>query len=723
MKFRKGLIVLLLIGVFSTGFTLPASTSSSQPLLEDSGQRLGSNTTIDIELGDFDDDGDLDILAINDSTYNKVWLNDGSGTFTDSGIQISGNQMFDAEIGDFNNDSIADAFATGIGNSFQLRGTGSASLLTTAQSLPSSGNAVDIADFDGDNDIDAYIGLGSGLSSTVYVNNNGSFVATSQINLNTTTVVEDVEAGDVDNDGDIDVILGNCANGQPGLQIMTNDGAAQFTVGYGLGTCSDAIAVGDVNNDQNLDFIVSYRISNSASVFFGDGQGGINGGSQLSQTGNWASDLELGDVDGDGDLDIFMANTAFGNVSKVYLNDGLGTFSAPIDFGSNTAANALAIGDLDGDGDLDVVEANHSNNANYVYLNTSPAELNPFQRVVSPGVWGWEHFEMNGDTYLAVANASYTDPSVLLKWDGTSFIQDQTFINDRVTDFEYFEIGGESYLLMARYKNGSTYNAVSVLYKWDGVDFVAHQNIVTEGVMDIEYFEFDDSGTTREFVAISNYYAWAGGYQQTSKILEWNDQTEQFDQFQLMNVPGAHNFEFMELDGEYYLAAAGYYDGSSFYTDSFIYKWDSVNNTFNLHQTIPVKGATDLHHFSYDGNDYIGIANYYPTSQQDSEIYKWDSVIDTFVLDKSVATSGAHGWETFEFNNDLYLVVSEHYNGVTSDVDSSVYRWTPTGLEETQLIDTNGATGSTAFTIGNVQYVAFANYYNGWTLDNIFVVQ
>jgi hypothetical protein len=64
-------------------FTVKAAVASGNFL--DSGQSLGSSSSNDVTLGDVDGDGDLDAFVTNTSgEANRVWLNNGSGTFTDS---------------------------------------------------------------------------------------------------------------------------------------------------------------------------------------------------------------------------------------------------------------------------------------------------------------------------------------------------------------------------------------------------------------------------------------------------------------------------------------------------------------------------------------------------------------------------------------------------------------------------------------------------------------
>ena len=64
-----------------------------------------------MELGDLDGDGDLDAFVAN-MGVNKVWLNDGAGTFSDSGQSLGSSESTSTAIalGDLNGDGRMDAF-------------------------------------------------------------------------------------------------------------------------------------------------------------------------------------------------------------------------------------------------------------------------------------------------------------------------------------------------------------------------------------------------------------------------------------------------------------------------------------------------------------------------------------------------------------------------------------------------------------------------------------
>ncbi len=94
----------------------------------DSGQRLGRSVSLSVELGDVDDDGDLDAVVTGGSLLfgnevkqpNDVWLNDGKGFFTHSGQEIGNESTVKVQLGDLDNDGDLDAFFGNMGQDSEV---------------------------------------------------------------------------------------------------------------------------------------------------------------------------------------------------------------------------------------------------------------------------------------------------------------------------------------------------------------------------------------------------------------------------------------------------------------------------------------------------------------------------------------------------------------------------------------------------------------------------
>jgi hypothetical protein len=200
-------------------------------------------------------------------------------------------------------------------------------------------------------------------------------------------------AGDVDNDGEVDLIRWAIDS----LAIHTNYGEADlrgngFQVSYGVHpeedsadrsyTANGSIALGDLNGDGRLDALVSNWGANLLDQQDGflpyvpwvwiniPGENGypLRLGSNLSALGNLPMQPALGDLDGDGDLDVYAASLPEKKkkndpCDRILLNDGSGDF---VDSGQrldnprkagSAGSGAVALGDLDGDGDLDALVA------------------------------------------------------------------------------------------------------------------------------------------------------------------------------------------------------------------------------------------------------------------------------------------------------------------------------------------------------------------------------
>ncbi len=232
---------------------------------------------------------------------------------------------------------------------------------------------VAMGDVDGDGDLDmlaANWGTVSARGTTVSVRlNNGAGLFGGTQEVITGAQVVNVALGDIDNDGDLDFVTSNFLVNT--VSVRLNNGAGVFSgnLDMQIGLEPHAVALADINGDGRLDLLVSHSVSSgTVSVLLNTGAGIFSGIQSVSAGINPLS-VTLGDVDGDGDLDLLFANQNDNDV-RVRLNDGLGTFSGTHSVWVGGFPQSMALGDLDGDSDLDFVATNYlGNGAVSVRLN------------------------------------------------------------------------------------------------------------------------------------------------------------------------------------------------------------------------------------------------------------------------------------------------------------------------------------------------------------------
>lgn len=225
-----------------------------------------------------------------------------------------------------------------------------------------------LGDVDGDGDLDVLTAQFSAVSNTVSVRLNdgtGQFSGTQSVEVG--NAPKRVVLGDVDGDGDLDLLTAN--QGSSSVSVRLNDGRGQFGGGSDLSVdyYPTRVTLGDLDGDGDLDLLVA-TVSGWLNVRLNDGAGGFRPGQSVRAQAS-TSDAALGDVDGDGDLDVVATNFVSDAVS-VRLNDGTGSFSGTLEVPTGAQPQALALGDVDDDGDLDVVVASGSTSTARIHLNT-----------------------------------------------------------------------------------------------------------------------------------------------------------------------------------------------------------------------------------------------------------------------------------------------------------------------------------------------------------------
>ncbi|GJM21427.1 MAG: hypothetical protein DHS20C15_13420 [Planctomycetota bacterium] len=243
---------------------------------------------------------------------------------------------------------------------------------------------------------------------------------------------ENLDVGDIDNDGDYDVAVANGGDGAAqDNKVFVNLGGAQAGT---LGTFADEsstrfagvttdtsrdIEFVDLENDGDLDVFVSNRgtVANGGEVCraytnHGGAQGGAIGFFSETTDSFWgtlvsippsdehgvvdgmgpfrfySTDADFADLDDDGDLDLYLTNP--GPIhngtrdSLIFLNDGAGTFHELWPWADAAADTTLRsidtdLADLDGDFDIDVFASNLGQSRVFRNnLNGAPGSTTPF---------------------------------------------------------------------------------------------------------------------------------------------------------------------------------------------------------------------------------------------------------------------------------------------------------------------------------------------------------
>jgi FG-GAP-like repeat len=345
-----------------------ASTASAQQFQHQVGMIPGTpRWTEGVEAADVDNDGDLDLFFADGEGFMSA------GTQRQNVLEI--NKKIETGILSFADESVARLGAH-----------------------TSNAKGVTTGDIDGDGWIDAlYSNAFNTAPASLYVNQgagNPGFFTFDGVARGFTT---NVSAGgamfsDVDNDGDLDVVMNNnyigTGSGKP--RLYKNNGSGFFTLdaaGFAAAPSKNShmdVQMVDVDGDFDLDFFGDNRGSNAGGNHFlmlNDGTGVFSDSSSLlPATSTSCYEAEVGDLDNDQDIDLFfvsLSGFSEGAVKNNLVPSSALTFTSQGAFGGDDD-NEIALVDYDVDGDYDVIvgslasrEKLYRNDGNFTFVDQS----------------------------------------------------------------------------------------------------------------------------------------------------------------------------------------------------------------------------------------------------------------------------------------------------------------------------------------------------------------
>lgn len=319
-------------------------------------------------FADLDNDDDMDLLSCSFSDNKVSWYeNFGINNFSEQrNITYNVNSLKDFHYGDLNNDGLIDIVsASGDANVigwYKNLGSNKFSQQKTILQHYQEVSVAHIADINNDGNADIICG---GFPELLLYMNNGdeTFTEKGSIFESSVKTPNKIYSLDIDNDGDIDLVISYQFDSK--IHVLTNDGNGDFnsfnTIDFSPSNISD-IEFSDIDEDgfQDLFFLTS----NNQRIGYlkNEGNGLFSNDVSISNMLFGFNNIEVADMNNDGLNDV-LSYARSGSKFAIYMNLGGGLFSDQELLPISGAINNFALGDIDQDGLIDVAAVNNGTNS------------------------------------------------------------------------------------------------------------------------------------------------------------------------------------------------------------------------------------------------------------------------------------------------------------------------------------------------------------------------
>ncbi len=332
-----------------------------------------------IASADFNNDGYADIVTVGSSSGRglaMVQLNHGDGTYSPATSASTGNNPVEVETGDFDGDGNCDIVTLAsyyTGALTVLKGNGDGTFQPpTPYTVATPPTSIQVSDINGDGHPDLIAGNHYFNSVSVF-KNNGLGALGPKVDFVAGGSPASVGIGDFNNDGKPDILTTNQSSiGSITLQMGNGDGTFGTPQNTAVAGAPFASTIADFNGDGNTDVALANSFgANTITLLLGHGDGTF-ASPNVMPIGTQPLDMQQGDFNHDGLVDLIQRT---GSGFSIELNNGDGTFAAAV-AAPTSPGNDLVVGDFNGDGFADAALGSSAGTVS-IYQNDLSGITNP----------------------------------------------------------------------------------------------------------------------------------------------------------------------------------------------------------------------------------------------------------------------------------------------------------------------------------------------------------
>ncbi|MES2589296.1 MAG: FG-GAP-like repeat-containing protein [Bacteroidota bacterium] len=281
-------------------------------------------SAVDVEVADVDNDGKIDVIAAGQLADQIVWYkNLGNGQFAQKQLIDAFTRVVNIKVADIDNDGFKDILAfTGSGYAVKWwlnKTDGTYEYMGTVNNSSADTRATLLTDTDSDGDLDLIIANSTNLKLYKFDNDIQDFFLPSTVYNNNDVVT--MASADIDNDGDQDFVYGEVSPDAYELSWLENDGTGSYTFRVIRNTREDINSVNteDYNNDGIIDIVYASGGTNRVNFVKGLGSDAFAPFKTISSNvQDYLHGMSPVDLDSDGDLDVVSTNgSSYGDPNRL----------------------------------------------------------------------------------------------------------------------------------------------------------------------------------------------------------------------------------------------------------------------------------------------------------------------------------------------------------------------------------------------------------------------